>query len=355
MSKKLWEVVEGNYIKQKIYAELKNKYQLELVELYISRECPLACFHCFQGGVSSIDEPLSIDEWRKVIEGFLGVGVRHFHLAGKEPFLSKDVEPILELLSEIKNGCKEVIYGVITNGLSFLPHLSTLSESMIDYVEFSVDGTREIHNQIRGKVVYDLIKRNMSQALVQVGSNRISTATAVCNSNLNCIIDLIEELGGLGVKRFFLQPVQLIGKAVDSEFEIVSAENYRSLIYKLIAFIHSSKNRNNHIQIMIYVPPEMVYEVCFGERYFEKILEDQVFNGNFVERTGTNSIQIKFDLIKVPYWKKVIVTDDGYLLDDCSTCADQNYFENSVGSIRKGELRTLINKAHEIALNSVDV
>src|SRR5258706_7201086 len=102
MADHVWEILDQGIVHSQILKDLKGKPRISMVELFVSDNCPLKCKHCFHADVHSVDPPLSLQEWQAVIDQFIVLGVRHFHIAGREPFTEQITLELLDYLSEKK-------------------------------------------------------------------------------------------------------------------------------------------------------------------------------------------------------------------------------------------------------------
>jgi molybdenum cofactor biosynthesis enzyme MoaA len=140
--------------------------------------CNLTCSHCF---ISCSPHNhsfgfLGLETVRRALEESIGLGVKEYYFTGGEPFLNKDIVPILELALR---------YGpatVLTNGTvlkdEWLLRLRAAEQSSPYSLEFrvSLDGfTAEVNDPIRGAGTFVRIVRGIRQ-LVAHGFLPIVTA-----------------------------------------------------------------------------------------------------------------------------------------------------------------------------------
>jgi molybdenum cofactor biosynthesis enzyme MoaA len=131
-------------------------------------ECNLACRHCF---ISCSPHNhnfgfLDLETVRRVLEESVRLGVKEYYFTGGEPFLNRDMVPILELTLQ---------YGpatVLTNGTVFkhewLGRLRRADEASLYSLEFrvSLDGfTAAANDPIRGEGTFERILTGIRQLL----------------------------------------------------------------------------------------------------------------------------------------------------------------------------------------------
>src|SRR5436190_7954211 len=130
--------------------------------------CNLECRHCF---ISCSPHNhafgfLDLETVRRTLEESIRLGVKEYYFTGGEPFLNRDLVPILELTLQ---------YGpatVLTNGTVFkeewLERLSQAESASLYSLEFrvSLDGfTPEENDPIRGEGVFVRTMRGIRQLL----------------------------------------------------------------------------------------------------------------------------------------------------------------------------------------------
>jgi MoaA/NifB/PqqE/SkfB family radical SAM enzyme len=127
--------------------------------------CNLHCEHCYWWLNRRENEELTVDDWKKVIdEKFKKNNIFVITLVGGEPTLRPDV---IELF--VKEFPKRIC--IVSNGTIPLKRFENLY-----FYWISIDGTKEIHNKIRGpgawertrKNVIDYIQNNGEQAFKDI-------------------------------------------------------------------------------------------------------------------------------------------------------------------------------------------
>jgi len=145
----------------------------------ILNTCNLKCVHCYWWATR---EPtageLTAEQWRVVIQNsFKKLRIANVTVVGGEPMSRKDV--VLVYSEEMRNRMS-----VVTNGT--FP-LIPINGSY--YV--SIDGTEEIHNQIRGPRTYQRIKENVRNFASTGG--RVNINMTLNTLNCKTVMDVIHE------------------------------------------------------------------------------------------------------------------------------------------------------------------
>ena len=142
----------------------------------VTNKCNLHCKHCYWWKNYKKEDELSIEEWEEVIENtFIKNKIVNIALTGGEPLLRPDV---IRLFNEMLGNR----FVIATNGT--LP-LRDFGQSAY-YV--SVDGTENIHNEIRGQKIYHKVKRN-----VENYSGKVHVNMTINSLNCDSLETVFEE------------------------------------------------------------------------------------------------------------------------------------------------------------------
>ncbi|MFQ5887504.1 MAG: radical SAM/SPASM domain-containing protein [Candidatus Hydrothermarchaeales archaeon] len=164
----------------------------------LTMRCNLNCQMCFRDRDQK--EELTFAELKDVIDN-LPPSIEEIHLIGGEVFLRKDIFEILDYLSK-----KGYVVRVHTNGTLLddekIKKLSRYSNLL--GIGFSIDGTRELHNKIRGSSTafdktIDSIKKTAKILPVSVN-------TVILDENFGQIENIFRIISGLGIREYRLEP-----------------------------------------------------------------------------------------------------------------------------------------------------
>ncbi|MFC1666530.1 radical SAM/SPASM domain-containing protein [Candidatus Omnitrophota bacterium] len=172
---------------------------------YVTSRCNARCSHCFYGRHINQKDEFTIDEFKRVVRS-LDTKLRAVNLTGGEPFLHGDLPELCRTLAEIS---KTDLITLPTNGskpasieLSLQKILKTAKLRV--NVQVSLEGTRDVHDQICG--IYGIFDNAVEtvQRLKKLKShykrlNNISVITTLSLQNEKCLSELMrfvrEELG----------------------------------------------------------------------------------------------------------------------------------------------------------------
>ena len=200
-----------------------------LLTFMMTYRCNLRCTMCWQWGEQGLFHDLSKEHelqqldlatLRAVVEDVAGDGTGVF-LWGGEPFLHRDIMPFVEFVKE-----KGMYCSINTNG-TYLPRDSRrLTELGVDAIMVSVDGPREIHDQIRGmqgsfQKIADGVKAVRS-ARNGNGRPEIVVNTTISPGNQHALLETHRVVEEMGADRMILSQLwfttEQIGKANEAYF-----------------------------------------------------------------------------------------------------------------------------------------
>jgi molybdenum cofactor biosynthesis enzyme MoaA len=141
--------------------------------------CNIECTHCFISCSprNHAHEMLSLADVQERLAEARALGVREYYFTGGEPFMNRDMLPILE--ATLQQGPATVL----TNGMLLRAEVCRKLRELFDASEYSLDirvsldgFDRESHDAIRGKGVWDRVMIGLRN-LADAGINPVITVT----------------------------------------------------------------------------------------------------------------------------------------------------------------------------------
>jgi len=180
---------------------------MKQVNLKITNACNLRCITCAQWGESGymigkptsvVRETVPLETYQRMVDDIAPIKP-WIYIWGGEPFLYPDLVPLLRTMKQ-----KGLIGSVVTNGFFLSQHAEELVEIGWDSLALSLDGTRELHDEIRGiPGTFDRLMEAI--ATIQETKKRrgrdkphITLVTTVSRKNaqhLDAIFDVGERVG----------------------------------------------------------------------------------------------------------------------------------------------------------------
>jgi cyclic pyranopterin phosphate synthase len=133
---------------------LRDSYGRQIRDLRVSLtdRCNFRCFYCLPNGEPPLarkETILTFEEIVLISEIFVSLGIEKIRLTGGEPLIRKDVEKLVEKLSELKPHLKDL--ALTTNGHTFPQRAENLNRAGLDRVTISLDSLkRETFQKITG-------------------------------------------------------------------------------------------------------------------------------------------------------------------------------------------------------------
>jgi molybdenum cofactor biosynthesis enzyme MoaA len=141
--------------------------------------CNIACTHCFIScsPANHAHEMMTFDEVATRLAEAKKLGVREYYFTGGEPFMNRDMLPILE--ATLQQGPATVL----TNGMLLRSETCRELRELFDRSEYSLDlrvsldgFDRETHDAIRGSGVWDRVMTGLAN-LAEAAINPVITVT----------------------------------------------------------------------------------------------------------------------------------------------------------------------------------
>ena len=318
---------------------LKEKYRIENLdnsiiplECIISQECNLQCKHCYFGDKLPSKNQLAINEWISIIENSIQNGIKHFHFSGKEPLLNNDLFPILNYISERKDKYG-LFYGIVSNGVSVEKHIyENLLLTNLDYIEFSIEGTKDINDFIRGSNHFDKLITILDSLLP---NDKISTSTTLSEINKNHFLDLMDILIEKKVTKIFAAPVLFVGSATQSSLNMISPIDFLNLIENSIKKITQLKHTNHKIDLRFCISDFYTEYLISNEHFMSEKLKLHLEYGEPIHwNIDGHIVEVVLQFVDMPFVKQLVITADGYILSGADDIDKSNYYELSLANVR---------------------
>lgn len=197
---------------------------LHLIVLELTTRCNLKCIHCYRDPLEN-ESNFNEEDLKIVFSELKRFKPSYLILSGGEPLLLG--ENLFKIAKEIRNYCKKII--VTTNGQLVRNYPSNLFK-LFDCVQISLDGPREIHEEIRGSGTFE---------------EAINSVKYLRNSDINVLIQMtVHSMNlcywektyhiakSLGA-RFGLERASKVGKG--AKIDQPSSEEWRDLLNSIVS------------------------------------------------------------------------------------------------------------------------
>lgn len=193
------------------------------LRLSVTDVCNFKCTYCLPDGYKKpclVRKPLSVEEIRRLIDGFSELGVQKVRLTGGEPTVRKDIDTIAQAISAIP---KIKTLAITTNAYCLDEKVTSFYKAGIRRINISIDSLKpDIFHKITG---HDRLKKVLNG--VEMALNK--------------------EFEAIKVNTVLLQGINV--SEMDSFFEYVK---FRPLEWRFIELMSTSDNaeyfKNHHIE-----------------------------------------------------------------------------------------------------------
>ena len=164
--------------------------------------CNIECTHCFISCSprNRSHEMMTLDEVERRLMEAEPMGVREYYFTGGEPFMNRELLPILE--ATLRRGPATVL----TNGMLLRPETCRRLRELFDASEYSLDIRVSLdgfdaasHDAIRGRGVWDRVMSGVRN-LIDAGLNPVITVTTAAEGVASSegrtrFLDLLHSFG----------------------------------------------------------------------------------------------------------------------------------------------------------------
>ena len=208
-----------------------------LVVWNYTKLCNLRCKHCYENaGPQPMEDELTTEEAKRVIDEFEEAGVVAVAFSGGEPLMRKD---IFEVAGYAKR--KGMFTSIATNGTLITRETAKKMKEVFSYAEISLDGFEKVHDMFRG--VKGSWKRTCAGIKNSVAEG-IDTCVALTATRYNIneipkLVDFVErELGARRVIVFNYVPT---GKGKEIADQDLSPQERHELLKHLYTRMINNK------------------------------------------------------------------------------------------------------------------
>ncbi|GAW93605.1 putative heme d1 biosynthesis radical SAM protein NirJ2 [Calderihabitans maritimus] len=201
-----------------------------LISWNTTNQCNMYCDHCYRDAGAKIEEELSTEEGKALIDEIVKAGFKIMIFSGGEPLMRPD---IFELVSYARDKGLRPVFG--TNGTKITPEVARkMKEAGALAVGISLDSCDpEKHDKLRRyKGAWEEAVQGMKNCREAGLPFQVHTTVMDWNQHeIEDLTDLAVELGAMAHHIFFLVPT---GRAVNIEEESLRAEQYEDLLHRIL-------------------------------------------------------------------------------------------------------------------------
>jgi len=194
------------------------------VYILLTNNCNLSCIHCIRNDKSNTT--LSNEEIDILFKN-IDFKDNHILLTGGEPSLHPNFIDILDKVSKRANKIT-----ICTNGINNY-YFERIKNSKNFHLQFSIDGSREYHNKIRGLNSYDKILENIQ--LAEKYNIRHSVSTVVNKLNINSMEEMLNDLSKV-LKRGYIRFNIQMNFGNSSEKDLLNIKEWNNFVNNILKY-----------------------------------------------------------------------------------------------------------------------
>ncbi len=195
-------------------------------DLALTYKCNNDCPHCYNEAERLELDSLSLDEWKRVVDRLVDVGVPHLILTGGEATLYPELSQLIQYADS-----RGPIVGMNSNGrrFSYMDFAKSMKQCGLNHLQVTLGSHQpDVHNRMMNAVCFDQTIRGIRNA-IDAGIHTI-TNTTLMQMNKDEIEDTIAFLHDLGVRTFAVNGMIYSGGGFHSAQSIAESEMPASLI-----------------------------------------------------------------------------------------------------------------------------
>ena len=205
-------------------------------------QCNLSCQHCYSDSSPRRNERIELDDIISLMESVREYGYNVLSVSGGEPFLYKELCPLLKKAKQFGMLTQLVTNGTLTDSI-----IAIDSFPYIDLIAISIDGDEAMHDMIRNKKgVYNKAIK-CAKDVVDKGI-RLGIVSAITNSSWKKMIEIADVAHSLGASLVQYHPLELSGRAVKEIPNGLSVEDFHKA-YIVFNFLQEKYSGIMHIQM----------------------------------------------------------------------------------------------------------
>ena len=321
----------------------KYAYPME-VSYFVNNVCNIRCKHCYVAYEVN-KNALSIEEWKRVFDELISIGALTFGNVGMEPTLTwNETRELLYYFMGKRQFIPKLRFGFVTNGtLLDGAKIEDLERIQPDYIDVSLDGTKDVNDYIRGSGSYERTMNSLKVMARYKTIEKVFISFTTNRLNISTIGGLVDALYNSGVKKILISPYVTRDKT--DGFYLLD-EGIIKWVEKLLAgnVIDFSKYQG----LNIYIKNDYTTTFNLMEKLAHRGIIDKY--NLFVDDYGVIFNKYTFNGNNVYFnylpWddflvRAIRISHDGYV----SNCFDMfftEYPERAIGNVRTNSIRDIL-------------
>ena len=216
----------------------------------LSHRCPLQCPYCSNPvELERASGECTTDEWRRVMDEAVDLGVLHVHFSGGEPTVRRDLEQL------VAHAAKVGLYSNLITSAVLLDEdrVRRLADAGLDHVQISFqDSTSELGDRIAG-YKGALEKKKKAARLVRKADLPLTVNAVMHRHNLHHLEDMIEMAVDLDAERIEVAQVQYYAWAYRNRAAFLPT---REQLDEAVRIVEEARERLKGVLTFDFVVPD---------------------------------------------------------------------------------------------------
>lgn len=311
---------------------LLKPFKIFTLQWHITDFCEMNCKHCYTDAKRRYEIPK--EKFRLAFKNYINF-LKYYNLEGKiyfsggDPLLHKSFKEIIE--ETYKNNIRFAILGNYHQLNQ--KNIEFLKKHNIYFYQLSLEGTKKVHEDIRGQGTFDKTIR----AINTLEKNGIETMVnmTLTNKNINEIIPLIKLLSKTKLSHFNFVRVTPMGKSKKEIKNLITPYNFKKILMDILKVEREIQKYNRKLQIgkkdhlwkLLYFKKnrlridlnEMAYGCGMGYRHLTVLSDGDILLCRKIEKKIGNILK---DNLVALYQKNKIIRDilKNNLIKGCKKC-----------------------------------
>lgn len=225
--------------------EKDNKFSFaDIAYIELTRRCNLKCKHCLNNSGVTGNNEINYDELIRVINELIKSGIFEIRFTGGEPLLYPKIYDIIKYCTD-----NSVYVSIGTNGTLITETvIKKLKNSGLNKVIISLDGTKKVHDSIRGKGNFD--KTITAIGLLKKYEVDYKINSVIMRDNMDDIITLAKQMYKEGNPLFIRRFIES-GRGINLKDNVLKFEDYEYVKSQLKEELRDGKIiRGHYINLM---------------------------------------------------------------------------------------------------------
>jgi pyrroloquinoline quinone biosynthesis protein E len=227
-----------------------NKVVPYAVLMELSHRCPLQCPYCTNPiDLERASGELTTEEWKRVMDEAVDMGVLHVHYSGGEPTVRKDLEELIEHAAKLGLYSNLITSGVLLNKA----RVQCFAELGLDHVQISFqDTTSEVGDWVAG---YDGAHEKKQQVArwVREAGMPLTVNAVMHRHNLHHLEEMIQMAVDLDAERIEVAQVQYYAWAFRNRIAFLPT---REQLDKAVEIVEEARKRLKGVLAFDFVVPD---------------------------------------------------------------------------------------------------